>query len=411
MLISHLVRRGVNPSLIGTGSGFSRGKRSSVRPKRLFLVGMADSPHFQRWLNTTQNNFPHIKIWVFPSDRPRLTRGKLKLLRGSGAETKVFRLFPQHKINFIIYYVADILLGMPWRAFFLHYWLKIHKPSVVHFHETQHAAYIYNYIYDYKNTHSKANYILSTWGSDLTLFSWVEGNELLVKSALSWANVVTAERESEKVDADRLGFCGKFIAPIYITVGQKEVEPEKLSTPSSRRSIIIKGYQHEAGRALNALEAIIELKDQLSAYEILVFSASDSVIAQVDILRGKEGVNIRVLPRMSHTELQEYFKKSRLYIGMSISDGLSTSMVEAMNAGTFPIQSPNSAAGEFILDGISGFIIEPWDIDGMKQAIITAIANDLLVDKAVKINYATLSKKYSFEVGETKLREIYKILQ
>ena len=153
------------------------------------------------------------------------------------------------------------------------------------------------------------------------------------------------------------------------------------------------------------------MKDQLSAYEILVFSASDSVIAQVDILRGKEGVNIRVLPRMSHTELQEYFKKSRLYIGMSISDGLSTSMVEAMNAGTFPIQSPNSAAGEFILDGISGFIIEPWDIDGMKQAIITAIANDLLVDKAVKINYATLSKKYSFEVGETKLREIYKILQ
>ena len=371
---------------------------------------MADSPHFQRWLQATQNNFPTIKIWIFPSDRPRLNKSKLKLLRGKSAKTKVFRLFPQHKINFAIYYVSDILFGMAWRSYLLHYWLKIHKPSVLHFHETQHGAYIYNYICDYKSTHRASKYIISTWGSDLTLFSWVDGNDIPVRTALKWADVITAERESELQDATRLGFKGEFKAPIYITIGQKEVEPEKLTLPSTRKGIIIKGYQHEAGRALNALEAIVEIKDQLVGFDIYIFSASDSVVAQANILRKKMGLNIQVLTRMPHDQLQRYFELSRIYIGMSISDGLSTSMVEAMNAGTFPIQSPNSAAGEFITDGVSGFVVEPWDITRLKEAILKSLSSDELVDRAVALNYGMLNRKYSYSVGESKLRSLYKEL-
>ena len=261
----------MNSQLVGTGNGFKKRNPSKIRPKQLFLIGMADSPHFQRWLQTTQMNFPEIKIWIFPSDRPRLTRSKIKLLKGVGARTKVFRLFPQHKINFIIYYVSDILLGIAWRSYLLKYWLQIHRPSVVHFHETQHGAYIYNYIYDYKKVHSRALYLLSTWGSDLTLYSWVGENEHQVRTSLEWADVITAERASEFEDAKRLGFKGKFSAPIYITIGQKEVTPEKLTLPSTRKSIIVKGYQHEAGRALNTLEALQGIPEVIQGYEILVF--------------------------------------------------------------------------------------------------------------------------------------------
>jgi glycosyltransferase involved in cell wall biosynthesis len=82
-------------------------------------------------------------------------------------------------------------------------------------------------------------------------------------------------------------------------------------------------------------------------------------------------------------------------------------LVEAMAAGAFPIQSANSAGKDFIVNGVNGFLVDPWNIESIKDSIIAAITQSSLVDQASTLNIEILQEKYSSEDGIQKLRELY----
>jgi glycosyltransferase involved in cell wall biosynthesis len=48
-------------------------------------------------------------------------------------------------------------------------------------------------------------------------------------------------------------------------------------------------------------------------------------------------------------------------VGHSLSEGISTSMLEAMAMGAIPIQTCTSCADEWIINGEAGFLVEPND--------------------------------------------------
>jgi glycosyltransferase involved in cell wall biosynthesis len=368
---------------------------------------MMESPHFQKWLRVVQHEFPEKRILVFSSDRPHLSKSRIKQLRSLHSATHIFRLIPAERFNFITYYILDNLLSFQWRAYFLARVIMRHKPAIIHFHETQHAAYIFNLISTYRGIPCKSRNIISTWGSDLTLYSWVENHKPQIISALSWTDLLTAEKKDELADAKRLGYSGEFKAPIYITLGTPWFDETNVALPSLRRIVLIKGYQDNPGRALNVLNVISQLKLELVDFEILVYSASEAVRIQVDFLRNKHFMNIRILEKIAHHDMQELFKSARVSIGMSISDGLPAALVEAMQGGAFPVQSENSCVRDLIVHGQGGFIVDPWDLISIRENLQKALTDDLLVDRAFAINRMTLNEKFSIEVGISRLKSLY----
>ena len=86
------------------------------------------------------------------------------------------------------------------------------------------------------------------------------------------------------------------------------------------------------------------------------------------------------------------FGRARVYIGSSISDAISTSLLEAIVMGAFPIQSCTACAEEWIVDGEMGFIVPPEDPEPIAEAIRRAVSDDKLVDRAAELN-AQLAKK------------------
>ena len=379
---------------------------SKVRSDTILIVGMLDSPHFQTWLTGVREEFPNRRLILFPSDRPGLTKDKAQKLVGEHKNLKVFKLLPHWKLNFYAFAVLDKLFGLTWRAYFLGKQIIFFKPSVLHFHEMQHGAYIMNLLVGYKKIPTNTKKVISTWGSDLTLFSWSDSHQANLRSCMHWANIITAEKKSEEIDARRLGYSGEFRAPVYIHLGVPRNLPQIDLPPSKRKRILIKGYQGWAGRGLNALEVLTRNKALLHGFEVLVFSSDESVRIQIDKMRNLHLINIRAFSA-SHTEMQEYFASSRLAIGLSESDGLPASFVEALSAGCFTIQSKNSSAVEFITDGVTGFLVDPWDLDSIQNALEESLTNDLLVDNSVSLNRQTLFKKYNRETGIEKLRNLY----
>jgi glycosyltransferase involved in cell wall biosynthesis len=177
-----------------------------------------------------------------------------------------------------------------------------------------------------------------------------------------------------------------------------------------RRGIIIKGYQDVTGRALNILRALDLLGGALEAYDIYIYSTEKSlaVRVQAEILMKKHNLRITLLEKMDHSQLMEYFLKSKIYIGMAVSDGLSTSMVEAMAHGAFPIQSENSAATDFVEHGVSGMILDPWNIQELASAIQYSLKDDSLLDKAAEINLEVINRLYNLDIGISKMKVLYR---
>jgi glycosyltransferase involved in cell wall biosynthesis len=163
----------------------------------------------------------------------------------------------------------------------------------------------------------------------------------------------------------------------------------RVDPPSARRQILLKGYQHFAGRALAGLQAIRRCADLLSDYRIAIYSAFPDVKIAAELLAQETGLTIDILPPMPHKALLAEYGKSRTYIGLSISDAISTSLLESMVMGAFPIQSGTACADEWIEDGVSGLIVPPEDVDAIAAALRKVLANDALVDAAAEINGQT----------------------
>ena len=99
------------------------------------------------------------------------------------------------------------------------------------------------------------------------------------------------------------------------------------------------------------------------------------------------GIPIETIPYCSHDEMLSWYGRARIYIGLSISDAIPTSLLEAIVMGSFPIQSNTGAAEEWIFDGETGFIVPPEDPEIVAEAIRKAVRDDNLVDSAVEANY------------------------
>jgi glycosyltransferase involved in cell wall biosynthesis len=379
---------------------------SKVNSDIILVVAMLNSPHFHTWLRGMQLEFPEKRLILFPSDRPRLTRSSLNNLKSDHKKTKVVKFTYGWRFNYLWSVILDKTVKLPWRSYFLGRIIIKYKPATLHFHEMQHGAYIYNYLVGYRKISSRTKTIISTWGSDLTLYSWVDSHRAQIQTSLHWAKVLTAEKTEEITDASRLGFKGEFKAPVYIHLGRKPRLQTDFSIPSKRNRIFLKGYQGTPGRALNGLAAILKVRDLLENFEILVFSASEAVEVQLDLMRNKNGINIKTVSG-NHKEMQSLFHTARVSVGLSISDGLPAAFIESLYAGCFPIQSENSAIRKFICNGKNGFLVDAWDLDATEKALRISLTDDTLVDSAVEFNRIVLNKEYDLDVGLRKLRSLY----
>jgi len=149
---------------------------------------------------------------------------------------------------------------------------------------------------------------------------------------------------------------------------------------------VLKGYQHWAGRALVGLRAITLCADVLRDYRVAVYSAESDVKIAAELAAHSTGLTIEVIPPCSHDEVLRLYGSARAYIGLSISDAISTSLLEAMVMGAFPIQSCTSCADEWIVDGESGILVPPEDPEPVAAALRRVVADDTLVDRAADIN-------------------------
>jgi glycosyltransferase involved in cell wall biosynthesis len=110
---------------------------------------------------------------------------------------------------------------------------------------------------------------------------------------------------------------------------------------------------------------------------------------------------------LGHEDVLDLFQKSRVYIGVSLSDGISTSLLEAIVSGAFPIQTDTSCANEWITDGKSGIIIPP-NAESVLESLTLALKDDELVNKAAILNLHTARQRLDNSAIKAKVSGFYR---
>jgi glycosyltransferase involved in cell wall biosynthesis len=383
---------------------------------RILFVAMPDSIHVVRWISQIADQ--GWDIFLFPTYRANLHPGHQNL---TFLGSKPFRYgYLGQSVRYHSwasgYFLGDwierrILRNSSgiFRGHALAQIIQAVKPDIIHSLEFQHGCYL---TLRARTIIGNAfpTWIATNWGSDIYLYKKFPEHLGRIRQILDLCNYYSCECQRDIFLAQELGFHGGVLPVLPNAGGIRIAETYPLRSPgliSDRKVIIVKGYQGWSGRALVALEAIRLCKKLLGGYTIVVYSASKDVLAKLKKVAKETGINVQNLPQSSHEEILRMFGKARIYIGLGISDGISTSLLEAMVMGAFPIQSCTACADEWIVDGKSGFIVPPEDPALVAAAIERALTDNPLVNLAAEINEQTVRARLDISVIKPQVVKLY----
>lgn len=393
---------------------------------RILFVGMAESVHVVRWVSQLQDT--SWQRFLFPVNDPKphaglkdltlINQGEIPGFPSNRSLHYIHHFLPYSMIDFAVRFMEKRLRPLKppiWPTFFtaqaLTGAIKRIKPDIIHSLEFQRAGYLtLEAKRKFKGVFPK--WIATNWGSDIYLFGRLPEHRQRVRAVLENCDFYSCECERDVILARGYGLRGE-VLPVLPNAGGFDLgECESLREPgetSERRMILLKGHQTWAGRALIGLRALARCADILRShqYTVAIFSASPDVKIAAELFALDTGISVEIIPACSHAEMLKKYGHSRVYIGLSISDAISTSLLEALVMGAFPIQSCTACADEWIVDGQTGLIVPPEDVDIIEKAIRRALTDDALVNQAASRNMEIARAKLDASILRQKAIDFY----
>ena len=379
---------------------------------QVLIIGMLDSVHLARWL--VQFLDENIDFVIVASKKYRkLHPLTISLLNSNHlASYTLAQRTPLKSISGYLDFLRFELgsrfnfFGMRTRS--LTKIIENRNFHFIHALEIQGAGYLLNNL----NTVllKKQKVILTNWGSDIYFYKRFPTHESFIRSVLSKADYYSAECFRDYALAREYGFVGEEL-PCIPNAGGFEIETRhhNFVPPTQRKQILIKGYGGTFGRADLPISLIPLIARKYPEISFHIYSVTDDMLEIIYSLPPEilSRVKIsRLQNRLSHSEMLSEFSKSRIYIGCSESDGISTSFIESLIHGTYPIQTSTSCANEWVDRGVSASIIG-LDVNSLLNEVQNALDNDKMVEAAAIVNFEVALRFLAREVVKSEALRFY----
>ena len=394
----------------------------------VLLIAFPDSVHTARWVNMVREHMRIVLLPVYVAPVNAECRGvrtiadRADIERMCAGEVGVFDLdsTPEDELAAVDFTAP----GEVWRP----EWLRARKfartghvisairrlrPDLAHSMVVQHGGYLAFGARQRLRDEFPA-WLLSNWGSDIFLFRKTEEHLPRIREILPCLDGYHAECERDVRMARQLGFRGLEFPALPASGGMRFADFPALDTfqrPSRRRDIYIKGYHGWAGRGLHTLAAVHLAADALRGYTIRLELAPEPVREMAKEVAHKDALDIVVEPYLpNHRDVLLRLAKCRFVAGLSIADGISTTLLEAMAVGAFPIQGCGSCGNEWIVSGESGILVSPDDVRALADAMRRAATDDAIVDAAAERNRKVIEARWDADRNSSIATEYYRKL-
>jgi hypothetical protein len=384
---------------------------SDAKQPKVLIVGMADSVHLARWIMQYENSDLNIRL-VSSSPHRHIHPDIAAMV--SGVHPTGIRISMPFISRFLSLpmWLLDRFASDFFRGSLIRNEIRTWKPDLVHALELQNAGYATARAYADIAPTARPKLLITNYGSEIVWFRQFPKHLAKLKNLVLLADAFSAECHRDVLLAREIGFTGTVLSTIPVSGGidfsnKSGLFDDTKQTP--RKTIAIKGYQNVWGQALNSLAAIESIADKLEGFTIELFSCNRKTLVAAKKLAKRTNLTVVAHKKhsLNHSEVLAIMRRSVEYIGLSKSDGISTSMIEAMSQGAVPIQSDSSCGSEWLENGRDGFLVHYADVNAVSVALTLLLSDKVFVDAAQIRNYETIAKRYEKTILSEAARGYY----
>lgn len=221
----------------------------------------------------------------------------------------------------------------------------------------------------------------------------------------AWGNAMTPSMLKNKANPEKILVLSKGI-DLRNFIYNPVIKDEKIRAIVTRSLGI--DYRHET-----IFKAFEILKNKNIGFELIIIgdgplmetlkkSAFNKNIATSTIFTGR--IDNKLLP--------QYLANSDLYISMPCSEGVSSSLFEAMACGCYPIVSNLPGNRAWIIEGVNGNLVNVDDVQGLAKALEWYANNRKNLQNLLIKNRETIEQKSSYQKNmETICKKYHQIIE
>lgn len=252
--------------------------------------------------------------------------------------------------------------------------------------------------------------IVSSWGNDFTLHA---SSTRLMSHYTNWtmqvADALHADCQRDVRLAKEWGFeAGK---PTLVAPGNGGVRGNIFYPPAKlvEEPVIInpRGFRpYVCNEAFfKAIPRVLE--KQPAAKFIFALMAGESQAVQWTRELGI-GHAVELLPPLSHSEMADAFRRAQIVASPSVHDGTPNTLLEGIACGCFPVAGELESIREWITPDKNGLLFDATNPRSIAEALISAIENKNLRDKAAGPNQDMIAARAEYQRNMQRAEEFYK---
>lgn len=288
------------------------------------------------------------------------------------------------------------------------------RPHVVHSQEIQHAGTL-TAAARRRRDGLGAPWLVTNWGSDVYWWGRLRHRAQTIRSVVGSCDWYGAECHRDVALARAFGLRGRVVG-VWPVAGGIDIEHARtLQAPgptSERRAIAVKSAVSVISRGDVALDALGRCADLLDGWELCGYQTSGEFEASARKLAAATGMRYTVLSGSAaadrpHDEILAMHGRARVSLGLNRSDALSTSFLEAIAMGAFPVQGRASCGNELVVAGRDALFVPPSDVDAVTAALRRALTDDAFVDAAAARNARTVAAQLDRRLVRARVVDAY----
>ena len=195
------------------------------------------------------------------------------------------------------------------------------------------------------------------WVIDRELEEYELADHIIVLSEFAKQSFVDRGMSASKLSVLRLGVDTSRFTPFRQVTMTKPLRVVYFGTLTLRKGI---PYLLEATRGFNPSELELSLIGPVEP-EFKVILAQYS--------------HAKLFPKLPQAELAKRIRDQHIFVFPTLEDGFGQTLIQAMASGLVPITTSHCGAGELIVEGNSGFVVEAGSAKALKECLEKLVQN------------------------------------
>ena len=254
--------------------------------------------------------------------------------------------------------------------------------------------------------------LISVWGNDLTLH--VAANSLirkLTRHTLAQADGLHTDCVRDQRLAREWGFAQDKPAIVQPGAGGVQRALFHPGESTKKQPIVVNPRGLRAYvRNDTFFGAIPIVRQAMPTVRFLCPAMQGEPEAQRWLQRKQVAEVVELLPRLSRPEMAALFQQAAITVSITDHDGTPNTLLEAMACGSFPIAGDLESLREWITPGVNGDLVSPSDRQGLAFAILCALENEQLRQKAQAINQELIAQRADYARVMPQARDFYRLM-